>query len=217
MTTTRLLPCLALLPLIALPTAGSGQDLERPSEWRARTDDPAADPDTDLWFVAMPPGWHVTAGPAAILWDPSARAAGSFRVESEAYRFAGRSTDGYGIFLGGRDLETDSLRYLAFLVDRDGRYRIYHRAGAELHEIQPWTGHPAIVARSADPGAGNARNLLAVEVGPDSLRFEVNGQMVAAYERMPYVETDGLVGLRVHEGVEMHVTRLDVDHEKGSS
>ncbi len=214
----RGLSYLAPLLFLAPSTASFGQDLQRPAEWRVRTDDPAADPDADLWFVSMPPGWHITAGVAAILWDPSRNASGSFRIEAEAYRFTGESAEGYGILLGGSDLETDSLRYLAFLVDRDARYRIYHRAGDELHEIQPWTKHEAVVGRDPDPASANAKNVLAVEAGTDSLRFEVNGETVAAYARVPSMEMDGQIGLRVHEGVDVHVTRLVVvDPKKGSS
>lgn len=100
----------------------------------------------------------------------------------------------------------------------DGRYRIYHRARSELHEILPWTKHDAIVARDPDPAANNAQNVLAVDVGADSLRFEVNGEAVAAYARMPDMEMDGQVGLRVHDEVDVHITRLDVVvREEGSS
>jgi hypothetical protein len=31
--------------------------------------------------------WHITTGPAAILWDPAKAADGNFRIESEIYLF----------------------------------------------------------------------------------------------------------------------------------
>ena len=196
----------SLVAALLLPTAAPAQDLERPAGWVVRPDDSAADADTTLRFVAMPPGWHVTTGPPVILYDPAATAAGSFRVEAETYRFPGDSAAGFGLFMGGRGLEGPELDYVAFLVDRDGRFELHHRGGAEIHSIAERTAHPAIVPWTG----GTAKNVLSAEVRPDSVRFLVNGEEVAAYERQSYMDFDGIVGLRVGGGINLHVTRLDV-------
>lgn len=196
----------SLVAAILLPAAAPAQDMERPAGWVVRPDDPAADADTTLRFVAMPPGWHVTTGPPAILYDPAATAAGSFRVETETYRFPGDSAAGFGLFLGGRGLEGTDLDYVAFLVDRDGRFEIHHRGRTGIHPIAERAAHPAIVPWTG----GTAKNVLTAEVRPDSVRFLVNGVEIAAYERQPYMDFDGIVGLRIGAGVNLHVTRLDV-------
>lgn len=194
-----------LVAALFLPAVAPAQDPERPPGWVVRPDDPAAELET-LRFVAMPPGWHVTTGPAAILYDPAAITAGSFRVEAETYRFPGDSAAGFGLFLGGHGLDGPGLDYLAFLVDREGRFEIHHRAGDEIHPIAGRLAHAAIVPWTE----GTAKNVLSVEVRPDSVRFLVNGKEVAAYERQSYMVFDGTVGLRVGSGVNLHVTRLDV-------
>lgn len=196
----------ALVATLLLPTVAPAQDLQRPAGWVVRPDDPRADVESTLRFVAMPPGWHVTTGPAVILYDPAATAAGSFRVEAETYRFPGDSAAGFGLFLGGHGLDGPGLDYLAFLVDLDGRFEIHHRAGDEIHPIAHRLAHPAIVPWTE----GTARNVLSAEVRPDSVRFLVNGKEVAAYERQLYMVFEGTVGLRVGGGVNLHVTRLDV-------
>lgn len=196
----------SLVAALLLPAVSPAQDLDRPAGWVVREDDSAADVDTTLRFVAMPPGWHVTTGPPVILYDPGATAAGSFRVEAETYRFPGDSAAGFGFFMGGRDLDGPEVDYVAFLVDRDGRFELHHRGGDEIHPIAQRVAHPAIVPWTE----GTARNVLSAEVRPDSVRFLVNGEEVAGYERQSYMDFDGIVGLRVGGGVNLHVTRLDV-------
>ncbi|HUP21050.1 MAG TPA: hypothetical protein VM778_14020 [Gemmatimonadota bacterium] len=196
----------ALLLAAAAPLAA--QDVQPPAGWRVATDHGA--PGDSLWFVEMPPGWHVTTGPGAALYDPAVTAAGAFTVETEAFRFAGETADGHGLFFGGRGLDGDAPDYFAFLIDRDGRYRLYHRAGDDIHEIVPWTAHPAIAAGSADPAADNAKNVQTATVTADSVAFAVNGERVDAFARPPYFDTSGQVGLRVEPGVDVHYVRLDV-------
>ena len=59
----------ALLPAMQLQT---------PTDWKWRTDSPAAvtDSDKDLpptkwFFVAMPPGWHITSNPGVLIYHPA--------------------------------------------------------------------------------------------------------------------------------------------------
>ena len=89
-----LLPSLALWALNVPPT------------WQPRLDNPERGSLEDIWYVDMPPGWHITTGPAAILWDPATTASGDFRIESETLLFdpEGRR-EAFGFFFGGSDLE----------------------------------------------------------------------------------------------------------------
>jgi len=195
-----------LVATLFFPVATAAQDLERPPGWIVRADDPAADVESALRFEAMPPGWHVTTGPAVLLYDPAATAAGSFRLEAETYRFPGDSAAGFGFFLGGSDLDCPRPDYFAFLVDRNGRFELHHRAGEAHHSVVERTAHPAVVPWTE----GTAKNVLAAEVRPDTVRFFVNGEEVAAFAREPYMEFDGVVGLRVGADVNLHVSRLEV-------
>jgi hypothetical protein len=195
--------------LLAAPLAA--QDLERPADWKVRFDRPASE--SDLYFVSMPPGWHVTTGPAAILYDPALSAEGNYRIESEIFLFPGDRTEGFGIFVGGADLEAEDQSYLYYLIRKDGRYLIKHRAGSETHVIVPWTGHDAIVKHEG--GDERPKNVLAIECGPDQVDFFVNGQKVNSLPRAQ-MDLEGIVGLRVNHGLDIHVTSLTVNALGGS-
>jgi hypothetical protein len=199
----RIAPAFLALSLAAAPAMA--QELERPSDWEVRFDRPASE--SDLYFVSMPPGWHITTGPSGILYNPAEVARGEFRVESEISLFPGERLEGFGVFLGGQNLETDNQKYLYFLIRKDGSYLIKDRAGSETHVIVPWTMHDAIVKQEGDE---QAKNVLAVECGAAQVDFFVNGEKVNSVPRAE-TEVDGIVGLRVNHGLNIHVTSLSVE------
>jgi hypothetical protein len=203
----------ALPPMLALAlcaSAASAQDAENhPPGWKLRADR-AADNVADVQFAAMAPGWHITTGPHVILYHPDSTATGNYRIESEIFLFdPGQRREGFGIFIGGRDLEGDAQHYAYFLIRQDGQFIIKRRAGADTPTIQGWTEHPAIL-KWADHGSGaTAKNVLAVDVGTDTVVFSVNDTEV---HRVPRAEldTDGIVGLRVSHALNLHVSKLAI-------
>ncbi len=159
-------------------------------------------------FWTMPPGWHITSGPAAIYYDPAQMATGEFRLESQMFLFPpGERREGYGFFFGGKDLESDAISYTYFLLRRDGRYLIKQRSGSATKELVPWTEHAAIVKHPG--GDGTAKNELAIETNGANVDFLVNGQTVHSLPRS-VAPTDGLVGLRINHAVNIHVTYLSI-------
>lgn len=202
----------ALFALLAMTAAhGSAQDLERPADWKVRFDDPAAS-EADLeMFVEMPPGWHVTTGPAAIFWDPAANASGDFRVEMEVFLFdPGPRREAFGLFVGGRELEGPDQEYTYFLLRNGGQFIIKRREGMEAPTVRPWTDHEAVNAFSDRPeGESSVRNVLAVEARGDTVRFLVNGDEVASLPRNE-VPVDGVFGLRINHALNVHVSRLEM-------
>jgi hypothetical protein len=182
---------------------------ERPSTWKVRFDRPTT-PDTAMSYVMMPPGWHVTSGPAAagILYDPAWTARGNYRVEAETYLFPGDQLEGYGIFFGGQHLEDAQRTYTYFLIRKDGTYLIKQRQGGGTTTLAGWAPNPAIVKHPGD--SSNVKNVLAVEVGADSVRFLANGQVVTTLPRAQVGDCDGTVGLRVNHHLNIHITRVDI-------
>ena len=167
------------------------------------------DPAEGSWlFGTMAPGWHITTGPAVILYEPRYATLGRFAVESESFLFPGTSPAGFGIFVGGADLE-GKARYVAFLIRRDGSAAIESVDPTGSTLLSGWTRAPAVL-----PG-GNAgepaKNVLRVEGEADVVRFLVNGTMVAAVPRTS-AAFDGAVGLKVGDKLNLHVTNLDVTH-----
>lgn len=203
-----LLSALTLAALVATPVAA--QDFERPEDWKVRFDDPGATESDLEMFVEMPPGWHVTTGPAGIFWHPSNTASGDFRAEMEVFLFDPRGRrEAFGIFLGGRNLEGADQEYTYFLV-RDGeQYIIKRREGAQAPTLRPWTGHEAVTAYGERGDEASAKNVLAVEAEGDTVRFFVNDAEVASLPRSE-VPVDGIYGFRVNHALNLHVSRLEV-------
>jgi hypothetical protein len=195
-----------ILALSFIAPALVAQDQERPTDWTVRFDRPGS-PDSAVYFVNMEPGWHITSGPSGILYDPSRVAKGEYRVKSEIHLFPGERREGFGIFIGGKDLADQNQSYVYFLLRKDGRYIVKQRNGAQTPTIVPWTSHEAIVPQTGDE---NAKNLLEVAVGAEKLDFYVNGKMVTSLPRGD-LDTDGIVGLRVNHQLNLHVSSLAVE------
>ena len=193
---------------LLFPASLLAQATPLPAGWQARPDRPETGL-TGLSFETMSPGWHVTTGPAVILWQPDQSTSGPFTLEYEAFFFreGSRDTEAYGILFGGKNLGADNQEYLYFLLRNDGKYLVKHRQGAETHTITDWTAHPAI-QRHTGQGGPTVKNALTVKSAADSVRLLVNGQQVHAYSAA-IMKTDGLVGLRVNHGLNLHVSKLE--------
>lgn len=178
-----------------------------PARWKMRTDEePLTKAPPRFW--TMPPGWHITSGPAAIYYDPAQVARGEFRLESQQFLFPpGEHHEGYGFFFAGRDLDGPNQAYTYFLVRRDGKFLIKQRNGAQTRDLVPWTEHAAIVKH--DKGEGTTKNELAIEAGATAVDFIVNGQRVHSIPRAQ-LNPEGQLGLRVNHRVNAHITYLAI-------
>jgi len=204
----RLPAVLAFAVLLTTPAVGQQQAApERPKTWKVRFDRPGT-PDTAISYVSMPPGWHITAGQAAILYDPAWTAAGTFRIEAETYLFTGDQSEGFGIFFVGQHLEDAQRAYTYFLIRKDGAYLIKQRQGGGTTTLAGWAPSQAVVKHPG--GDANVKNVLAVEVGADSVRLLANGQALTTLPRELIGSPDGTVGLRVNHHLNLHVTRVDI-------
>lgn len=204
----RRFAALAAFAVLAAPI--SAQDLQRPEGWLARFDRAgSAESDMEMW-VDMPPGWHITTGPAGIFWNPSLTASGEFRAEMEVFLFdpAGRR-EAFGIFFGGNDLQGTGQAYTYFLIRDGGQFLVKRRAGEQTPTLLEWTSHPAVQAYADRGEDASVRNVLTVEAGRESVRFLINGQEVGSLPR-DGIAVDGVVGIRVNHALNLHVSRLEV-------
>jgi hypothetical protein len=71
-----------------------------PADWKWRIDGgtgsvtDAAEPKSgEMTFVTMAPGWHITTGPAALLYQPEYKTKNTdnFAIEAEMFCFQGRA------------------------------------------------------------------------------------------------------------------------------
>lgn len=184
-----------------------------PSGWRVRTDRGETSPEA-VDLVATEGGVRVRPGPRAVYWDPETTATGTYRARATFHRLNDPGPEAYGLFVGGRDLQAEGQDYLYFLVRGDGSYLVKHRAGAETHTLVEWTEHSAVRGGSASGGA--VTNTLAVESGPDTVRFLVNGTEVERLERAPMLNSDGQVGVRVNHRLDVRIEGPGVEPLEGT-
>ena len=177
-----------------------------PDGWQVRLDRPGAT--APVHFAQMNGGLHAILGPAGIFYNPAHTATGAYRAQGTfTLNKPSAHPEAFGLFLGGRNLEGADQDYLYFLVRQDGKFLVKHRAGAETHTLFDWTEHAAVQRPGAD---GKATNTLAVDVSEAGARFLVNGTEVANLPRVPMLDTEGIVGLRLNHNLDVLVRDFGV-------
>ena len=200
----------ALVVIVTLDLAA--QKFPAPPGWKWVTAKEAKLVDTldvaeGSWlFGTMAPGWHITTRPSVILFEPRYATRGRFTVESEFFVFPGTSAAGFGLLVGGVDLEGNP-GYAAFLIRRDGGVAIESVDAGRSTLLLDWTKAPGVVPGS-DAGEP-AKNVLRVDGEAEVVRFSVNGTVVAEVPRKS-ANFDGIVGLKVGDNLNLHVSNLDV-------
>jgi hypothetical protein len=182
------------------PVQGGGA---LPSGWTARTDKEGQT--ANIKFVTMAPGYHLTLGPATILYRQQDMAKGPFHTLAKFDQTKKpKHPEGYGLFIGGQSLAGKDQKYTYFLVREDGTYLIKRRDGDKTSEISKgWTPHGAV--KKAD-ASGKASNLLEIDAkrDPTKVDFKVNGQTVHSMKASE-LTTKGIVGLRVNHNLDVHI------------
>ena len=194
--------------LAIAPSAAGAQTVTTLTGWAIRAD--AGGNRAEVKAADMKPGFHVTTGPAAILFDSTMRARGNWRLEATIHLFnPGARAEGFGVFFGGRDLHGDTPHYAYALLRRDGKALLKVRDGAATRTVRDWAANGAIpVWKPGVPGASVKYDLV-VEAIDDRVGMWVGGTKVldAARQELP---TDGIVGLRVNHGLNLHIETLAV-------
>ncbi len=186
--------------------AGSGIQVKG---WHGRTDR-SEQKISDVKFVQMGTGYHLTGGPHAILWNTEHRATGDYTVKARLTKTA-RSTstheESYGIFIGGTDLNGPKQNYLYCVVFGSGNVMVRHRDGGETHTLLGKTANP-IVAKMGERGATDE---IAMWVRGGKVGCSVNGTEVFSAPaadmigRGKLVSTDGIFGLRASHNLDIHI------------
>ena len=201
---------IALIAAFAIPIGVQGQ-----GGWKVRVDgSPSAsapDAHPNLTVAPAAKGFHVAGGPGAIIWDPAHTVKGDFSVKATftLMKPSEQVTD-YGLAFAGSDIEGSTPTYMYFTIAQDGTYRIRHRAGAEVHDIDE-SLHIAV--RKPD-AKGRSTNTLEVQVAPTAVSYLVNGAVVHATPTRAgtgsYTEkTDGIVGVRIDDRLELQVDAFE--------
>jgi hypothetical protein len=173
-----------------------------PAGWSARPDQGGSK--SNVKFVSMGGGYHVTLGPATILYRKGDQVTKPFHtLATFTQTRAPKHPEGYGVFIGGKGLDGKAQRYVYFLVRGDGKYLVKRRDGDKTTTIVDWTDSPAINKADAD---GKATNKLEVanKLDPSKLSFGINGQEVWSAPAKDY-DWKGIVGVRVNHNLDVHV------------
>ncbi len=198
------------LPMV-LPAQQTAGAPKYPGGWIVRADEPPKAELSKLTFDAMSRGWHVTTGPLHIIaYRPEDTAAGNFTATLDTYFFGppGQYPEGYGIFIGGKDLAGPNQSYVYFMAANDGRFLLKKRTGSSTATIIDWKPSAAIKKVPAGD-KNNVENVFKVEARSDSVRFFVNGVAVASQPRSA-IAADGVVGFRINHSLSVHVAGLTV-------
>jgi hypothetical protein len=161
-------------------------------------------------FVTMEPGYHVTLGPATILYRKSDRANGPFHTLATFQQMKKlEHSEGYGLFMGGQALDGKDQKYTYFLVRDDGSYLIKRRDGDKTSAVSKgWTAHTAVKKGDAE---GKTTNLLEIDAkqNPSKIDFKVNGQTVYTADAAS-TGVKGIVGLRANHNLDLDVEGFDL-------
>jgi hypothetical protein len=186
---------------------------QAPEGWTFRVD-PSRNPNdpdrsNEVAFAKMDPGFHVTTGPAAVLYNPKNVATGTYTLKGTFHLMKPSGHNNYyGLVFGGDALDGPGQNYLYFLVGQNGSYIVTHRAGASTHAVQPRTMHEAVVKPGAD---GKSANTLEVRVGADKIDYVINNVVVHTTPKTGMTsKTDGIWGVRINHQLDVHVTGLGV-------
>ncbi len=197
-----------------------------PAGWHVRFDDPSASPDA-VRVEGGRNGLHIVSGPAGLYYRndkvrDSFVAAARFTQPKPAAH-----ASGYGLFIGGTDLEGAAPSYTAFLIRQDGRFAVLRRDGAQTRALVDWTEHAAIFkerkpdekdeardrraprGRRPDGGMAGLVNVLEIDAEKDTVRFLVNGAEVASLDAAD-VAASGLIGVRVETDLDLMVEGPEV-------
>jgi hypothetical protein len=172
-----------------------------PAGWSGRTDH--GQPLSGAKFEAMGTGFHVTTGPAVILYRAADRAAAGWHTLATFTQMkAPMHPEAYGMFVSGNNLDGPTESYLYVLVRGDGKYLIKRRVNSDsATTVVDWTASPAVNKADA---AGKATNKIEVQSSGGKLTISLNGTQVYEAAATPG-ETAGNVGLRVNHNLEVHV------------
>jgi hypothetical protein len=179
-----------------------------PTGWSVRPDKEGQA--ANIKFVTMEPGYHLTLGPATILYRQKDNAKGPFHTLARFDQMKKlKHSEGYGLFMGGQSLAGKDQKYTYFLVRDDGSYLIKRRDGETTTDISKgWTAHAAVKKGDAQ---GRASNLLEIDAkqNPTKIDFKVNGQTVHTADAKD-MNTKGIVGLRVNHNLDVHIRDFDL-------
>ena len=210
----------ALAVALAAPGFALAQDADRKvagggiavDGWKGKIDAGAVKKGltiNDSKFAKAGNDLHLTVGPAAFYWNDANKASGTYTVSAtfkETKPDAGHPHP-YGIFIGGKDLETDAPNLLYCMAYSNGTYLVRGFNGGQVVTLTPRGASHAAVAKATPEGVTQT---IAWTVKDGTASCSINGQVVASYDQAALAgklaSTDGTYGIRVSHNVDVIVS-----------
>jgi len=199
----------AAIALVALTPLAA----QSPAGWKVRVDHStsATDPDGagSIKFVTMGSGFQATNPQAAVYWNPSNTATGTYTLKGTftLLKPSGH-TNYYGLVFGGSNLDSPQQKYLYFVVAQNGTWLIKSRDGEATGNVAPKTPNDAV---KKPDDSGKSTNALEVRVGADKIDYVVNGTVVHSTPKAgAAANTDGIYGIRVNHLLDVQIDGVGV-------
>ncbi|MEO7360662.1 MAG: hypothetical protein ABI120_10050 [Gemmatimonadaceae bacterium] len=172
---------------------------KRPTGWivRADTNQQAGHFPDSVQLEHRGQGYFLTSGPPSLVWTPKNVARGNFIVASTLYSGAGGAAipDGFGVFLGGKNMQTPNAQYTEFLIRNDGRYAVIQHIGPKIIKLRDWTQIAGINIHNGRRDY-TVRNIFRVIVDASTVQLVVNRTMATSFPRAMFAP-DGEFGMRI--------------------
>ncbi|MGV3709047.1 MAG: hypothetical protein ACO1Q7_09400 [Gemmatimonas sp.] len=180
--------------------------------WKTRPDNPkAAD---SVLVIDRGQGKYVLSGPPAIVYTPKNTISGNFVLQGILFSgYSGAAIpDGFGVFLGGRNLDGPNADFTEFLVKNTGQYGVFQWKDGKRTALKDWTTVAGINIHSGRP-TESTRNTFRVIVDAQSVQLVVNRAMVYAFPRATF-KPDGIYGVRVGSRQQFQIESLGPERTK---
>jgi hypothetical protein len=187
------------------------------SGWQARIDRRAMGQGktiNDSRLVAEGNNLRLSVGPAGNFWNPAHMASGDYDVKAtfKEHKMAASHPHSYGIFIGGRDLlsDTEMLAYCIAYGNGTFSVKTFH-GDPTVTTLVDRVAHPALIKADAN---GEATNEIGWRVRGNTAACVINGQAVHTFPKSELIgptkiaSTDGIYGIRVSHNLELTVSGL---------
>lgn len=187
----------------------------RPTGWIVRSDGSAKGVAGDtVKLIHRGKGYFLTSGPTSLVWASKNIASGKFILQGVLY--SGRSgatiPDGFGIFLGGKDMQTANAKYTEFLVKNDGQFAVFQHSGSRRVALADWTTVAGISLHSGRRDE-SVRNTFRVVVDDRTVTLVINRTLAATFPRALF-QPDGGFGVRIGTRQQFQIEELALEKQK---
>jgi hypothetical protein len=165
----------------------------------------------------------VTTGPAVTYWNPKNTAKGNYTVKATfkepSYMNVNTHPHPYGIVIAGNDMGTDTQSFLYCAAYGNGNFIVRGFGPASFQMNGGRGGTDPAVNKAAAKGSPVEQEI-AMIVSADKVECQINGKIVASYDKTALVtdgklkSTDGVYGFRFAHNTDGIVSNLTMTKNK---